>query len=192
MNLNKLMLGSTAIATLAIFAAACSSSGGGSKVHKLDSGTYAYTINSVSNNTCFAAGIPPTGIAVNFAITSTNGTTFTLVPPTAAQAFIPPIAGTKTGNALDATGNASAALTSSCTLAITATATGSMTADDEFNADITANLSAATTASNGNPSNCSALAGTTIGGAIPFPTLSNPTNGTCALTISGAAVYQGP
>lgn len=200
MKLTRLLLGSTAILTLGIFAAACSGGGGGGGSHKLESGDYSFTPDSttpVTGDTCFDAGTESalTGVigGVTLTIVSTNGTTWVLVPPSIAQGFLPPIAGTIDGNNLAATGNVALDATSACNLAISGTIAGVLTADDIFNTDLTLGIDANTTASNGLASNCSSLAGTTIpgtGGLLPFPTLSNPTNGNCALTLHGVTAIQ--
>lgn len=190
--MKKVILAATAMATIAVFGAACSGSKS-SGPKKLESGEYQYDVATISPDTCFDASteaLLKTQGLLKFMLTTSNATAdgpFTLVPPSVAADIVPPIVGTRTGDALTAAGNLTYDVDSSCSLAISANATGALTADDEFDADIALSISAATTASNGLASNCAHLAGTTIGGVVPFPTLTPTSNGSCALTLSGHA-----
>lgn len=188
----KIPLAATALATLAVLAAACSGGGGGSSTHAFTSGNYDFTIAMVSQNTCVDPGLNSVimGITPTFAIVSTSDTMFTILAGGALGSVIPPIAGTRSGNDLTASGMGTYVVTTAgqpnpsspgCTLNINATAPGTLTADNEFDDTITANISAA------NGSSCNSL--TISGSSIPL-TLTPPATGTCALALMGHAVKQ--
>lgn len=185
----KIPLAATALATLAVLAAACSGGGGGSSTHAFTSGNYDFTIGMVSQNTCVDPSLNSVimGLTPTFAIVSTSDTMFTILAGGALGSVIPPIAGTRSGNDLTAGGmgqyvvSTAGAGSPGCTLNINATAPGTLTADNEFDDTITANLSAAM------GSSCSKL--TISGNSIPL-TLTPPATGTCALALQGHAVKQ--
>lgn len=196
MRAHKLFLGITAACAAGVGFAACSGGdGGGGGTHDFDSGEYNFTIEDVPTNSCWPSSnplpIPLEGLELPVDIVSTSDTAFTLLPPETAQAFIPPITGTQNGNDLAASGSADPIfLSNSCGLAVTANAVGELTADNTFDATITATLTAV--GSGGNPVDCTDWIGEDIdpGLGIPFPTLSGGGTGTCDLALDGYGVIN--
>lgn len=191
----KICLFSIAALTLGVAAAACSGGGGGGGGdYSLSSGDYDLDITDIPTNTCWPASNPLpidlTSLALPITIVSTNGSTFQIVMPDAVSAFLPNVEGTIDGNDLDAAGqvnNFALDTAGNCILDIGATAIGELTGDDEFNATVTANLSvdAADT--------CAAFVGEAIPGTdglVPFPTLTNGSNGTCSIALVGDGVLS--
>ncbi len=183
--MKKTLLGAVAIVSAGVLAAACSG-GDGDKTYTLSSGTYQYQIESVPTDTCWPneTTIPPM-IALDFAITSTNDTTFFLAGSGVAAGIIPPIPGTKDGNTLTATGSIALEATAGCIVTINASADGTMTANDEFDADLPISLSTV------GQSSCGKIAGDSIGGVLPFPvSITTSNGGSCNVTLGGHAVLQ--
>ena len=204
MRAKKLLLGITAAAAASIGVAACSGGGGSDGgTHDLDSGEYLYTVDDIPTNTCYPGNIgdpdglpiPLEGVELPIDIVADSETTFSLVPPELAQTFIPPIEGTKTGNDLAANGSSNPFFLGSdanCGLSVSAVADGTMTADNTFDATITATLTAV--GSGGNPVDCTAFVGTEIEPTVGlyFPQLDGPggASGSCTLALDGNAVIN--
>jgi hypothetical protein len=190
----KILLLTTAVLALGVAASACSGDDdddGGS--YSLASGDYNLDITDLPVNTCWPAGNPLpldlTSIALPIEIISTSGNTFQIVMPDAVSAFLPNVEGTINGNDLDASGDVVnyALNTSGCILDIHATAVGELTGDNEFNATVTANLHVEST------DTCADLVGESIPGTndlVPFPTLTNVSNGDCSISLVGDGVLD--
>ncbi len=191
MRIKKIFLGITSTIAAGVLVAACSGGEGDDTIYRLDSGTYNFDTKSLPTDTCFDEDIDTLIAGIDLEIDiegSEDDTTWTLIPPEAAAGILPPIEGTKDGNTLFAEGSVIASLGSGCILEISAQADGEMTGAGEFDATITANISANVTSS-GNVSDCSAWEGESLPGdlPIPFPTLSNPANGECDIVLDGEA-----
>lgn len=191
--MRKVLLGGAALAAAGILVAACDGGGGGG-TFSLDDGTYDFTTREIPTDTCWPLSTtepPLVGIPLPIDIDSTDDTTFTLTASGVASTFIPPITGTKDGNALSASVGAGNRLhiSTACTLTISAGATGLMTADAEFDADINATLAVLGQNSAGTSASNCANAPTSIGGLVSFPALLR-SNGACDLTLRGDAVLQ--
>lgn len=189
--MKKILMGTLAVATAGVLTAACSGGGNdGDSTYMLESGTYDFTVSDYPVDTCWPeATFPPANLTASFAIVSTNETSFTMAGTGITAGIVPPIAGTKTGNDLSATGNLTIAVDGTCSLTLVAGADGLMTGDNEFDADIDVNIAVATMNSAGTAAaNCSHV--TAIGGAVPMPAALQSSSGTCDLTLTGSAVLQ--
>lgn len=200
MRTKKILLCFTAILAVGVATTACSGDDdddGGS--YTLASGDYDLDVTDVpaATNTCFP---PPDGDALiglltatslPIEIVSTNGTTFQIIMPEIAQAILPSVAGTITGNDLDANGSITGlVVTTDCTMGITAVVDAELVADNAFT--ITA-LTADFTVPAADAAACSPLVGETIPGTndlVPWPALTNGSSGTCSITLIGDGVLS--
>lgn len=199
MRSTKYLVGITAICATGILAAACSS-GSKSKTYTLATGDYSLVPSGVTADTCFPTSVESlltAGIQLPFHLDATSDTTFTLTPDTtgtvgqAVGAILPPLDGTKDGNALSLTATGHYFLTSSCSLGFSTNpaATGKMTADNQFDVSIPLQIQAVTT--NGSTAVCPAVVQSAFvqgtGTLVPWPTLdgTNHESGKCSLTIAG-------
>lgn len=172
--------------------AACSGDDGGTGTPGtpgLEAGLYDFTITAVESDACWEEDnlVPPTGVGIDMDVTA--GEPFTATAENSARYYLPPLTVARTANTLAADGTQEIVVTSACTLAWTASGGGLVTAANQFNLDLSVTITAAgVLASNGSPSDCRDLAGGDFPGtAIPFPALSNATNGTCSLGFAGTA-----
>lgn len=189
----KILLLTSAALALGVAVSACSGDDDDAGNYTLDSGAYNLDISDIPTNTCWPTSNPLpldlTSIALPIDIISTSGDSFQIVMPDAVSSFLPNVEGTIIGNDLDASGDVIgyALNTSGCILNINATAIGELTGDNEFNATVTANLSVNST------DTCVDLVGEPIPGTndlVPFPTLTNVTNGTCSIALVGDGVLD--
>ena len=146
-------------------------------------GTYALSYDHVSDSGCFPDGFPwPPGATASLTLhrypQSTELRTDLL------GSLTPPLDGPAAADAVDVGGSQDVVLTSACTLAAVATAETRMVAAQT----LAMKLSFVFDASG---SRCDALAGETVDG-IPFPALSNATDGSCTESIHGVAVWTPP
>jgi hypothetical protein len=189
----KILLLTSAVLALGVAASACSGDDDDDNTYTLDSGEYNLDITDLPTNTCWPAGNPLpldlTSIALPIEIISTSGTTFQIVMPDTVSAFLPNVSGTIDGNNLDAAGNVPnyALDTAGCILDVSATAVGELTGNNEFNATVTATLHVEST------DTCAQLVGESIPGTndlVPFPTLTNVSNGDCSIALVGDGVLD--
>ena len=188
--IHRVLLSSTALASLAVLAAACTGSDDGSgSDFELTSGLYEFTIASVTNDLCWAEAnqVPPEGVAAIDLLVSATGAEFSATPSPYARFYLQPLFGAREGDDLIVLiGNGTLTVTSNCDVSVSTSGSGLVTADDVFELSLHADLQAISTGTSGQ---CSSVAGETWPGAtIPFPTLSEPTNGTCSVSFSGTAV----
>ena len=206
MRPSKYLIGITAICTAGVLAVACSSGSKKSGSFALDTGDYNLVGTDVTGDTCFNAtldGIIKSGTALPFHIDVTSSTQFTLGPQAgttignAIKAFLPPLNGTKAGNALTLTAAGHYFLTSNCSLgfATSPTATGTMTAKDAFSVTIPLTITAETTNA-AYTTLCPAVVQSAFAqatsGFVPWPALSgaNHETGSCGITIDGNVSLQ--
>ena len=184
----KLLLLTTAVLALGVTSASCA--GGDDDdddTYTLSSGEYDLEIDAVAANTCFPQDLLNliVGVAFGVDIVSTNGTSFLLVTPEEIQAFLPPVEGTIDGNDISAAGNVQGVPlgTAGCMMNISATAIGELTANDEFVADLDADLEVPASAA----ADCAPYVGEDLPiespFPIPFPTLTNTSSGTCNVLL---------
>lgn len=188
--IRRVLLSAASIVSLALFAAACTGGDdGGSQEHDLTGGLYEFTIAEVTNDLCWAEDglVPPQGVGAIDLLVGTTGTEVSIVASTFARFYFQPVLGPRDGNELGVLlGNGTLTVTSNCDVSVSTSGGGLVTADDVFELSLHADLQAISTGTSGQ---CSALAGETWPGAtIPFPTLTEPTNGTCSVSFSGIAV----
>lgn len=184
----RVPLATAAVIATLVAAAAC---GDAKKTASpsLASGAYLYTASQAFDDGCWPSSnvFPPVGIGLGFtlaAASSTGDTTFTLTPVANVARILPAMTGVRTANAVTTTGSGVAIMTSGCTVAFSTHGIGSISADDRLTIDFTTSFSAATIASNGQPSSCASLQDTTVSG-IPFPALTPATNGICSYGYAG-------
>lgn len=190
MLLRRALLLASSLAAAASFATACSGRGGtGGRTYLLGGGTYELTIAGVASDSCWPADdlVPPAGVAAIDLLVTASGENVTIVPNPAARFYFQPLAGAHVENDLPGLfGNGTLVATTGCSVAVTTSGGGLVTADDLFTLSLTAALQAM---SAGTAGGCAALQGGTWPGAtIPFPTLTEPTNGGCAVSFEGTAV----
>ena len=188
--IRRALLSVTSLGALALVAAACSGSDdGGSSDFGLAGGLYEFTISSVSNDLCWAEDnlVPPAGVGAIDLLVSASNDEFTVSPSTFARFYFQPITGPQDGNDLGVLlGNGTLTVTSNCDVSVSTSGGGFVTADDVFELTLHADVQAI---SSGTSGQCSNHAGQTWPGAtIPFPTLTEPTNGTCSVSFTGTAV----
>ena len=186
-------LAATALTTLAVVAAACSGDGGGTGTPQnpgLEEGLYDFTITAIDVDTCWEEEnlVPPTGVGIDMNVAGA-GAAFTASVENAARYYLPPLTLARTANDLDVDGTQTLDITPECALAWTASGGGLVTALSTFTLDLSVSINATgVTASNGLASDCRDLSGGDIPDtALPFPALSNPTDGSCSLSIAGTA-----
>lgn len=189
--IRRTLLSVTSLGALALVAAACSGSDdGGSPDIDLAGGLYEFTISSVSNDLCWGEDnlVPPEGVgAIDLLVTATDAE-ISLSPSTAARFYFQPVVGTREGDDFLLIGNGTLLVTSNCDVSVSTSGSGLVTDENEFELSLTAELQAISTGTSGQ---CSTHAGQTWPGAtIPFPTLSEPTNGTCSVSFTGTAVQN--
>ena len=180
--------GLIATLVLSLAASACGSSGssgngastptpGGS--YNLDDGNYVYTATSASPNTCWAVSknMPPMPSTINATASNSSATGTTLAFTEQGQSVTINLA--KNDNALSGSTVGDVDLASygiTCKLHVTLDMTGTMTANDAFDASEVLNIS------DDNGSGCGLL----IGAADPHQFDQIP----CSLTMNGSAVKQ--
>jgi len=200
MRTKKILLGFTAILAVGVTTAACSGDDdddGGS--YTLASGDYDLDVTDVpaATNTCFP---PPDGdsliglltaTSLPIEIVSTNGTSFQIIMPEVAQAILPSVEGTITGNVLAADGDITGlVVATNCSMSIVAVVDAELVADNSFSiAALTVDITVPSSSAAG----CSPLVGETIPGTndlVPWPTLTAGSSGTCTLTLVGDGVIS--
>lgn len=185
----RVLLSSLSIAALALAAAACS--GGDDDddgAHAITGGLYELTLDAVVGDTCWENDplVPPLAVgAIDLLVGASDGE-FTLSPSSFARFYFPPVIGVQDGNELSLLlGNGNLVVTSNCDIAVSTSGDGLLVADDRFELAFRSTLQASGTASNG----CAVWAGETWPGAtIPFPTLTDATDGSCSVAFGGTAV----
>lgn len=181
--------------SLSVLAAACSGDDGGSTTggeNTLTGGPYELTLSSVENDTCWpqTALVPPEGVGFVSLLVTASAENVSISPTSAARFWFQPVAGLRDGNeiTLDGNGVLTMGTAYNCEISVTNTGTGEVTDDDILELTLTAELAATTTGTNG----CASLSGEDWPGStapvIPFPMLTNATNGSCSLTFTGTAV----
>ena len=177
-----------AILALTLAASACGGSGSSSNgattptpggSYKIDDGSYVYTANSATPNTCWAPGknMPPMPSTINATASNSSATGTTLAFTEQGQSVTIDL--TKTDNALSGSTAGDVDLSSygiTCKLHVTLDMTGTMTANDAFDASEVLNIS------DDNGSGCGLL----IGNTDPHQFDQIP----CSFTMNGSAVKQ--
>ncbi len=174
--------------SLAVLAAGCGSSGV-EEIYPLASGNYSIELVEAPVDTCWPqSSLWPPLVDTEIEI-ATEGDNIDVTTPDVSQWLFPAFAGIKDGNELLGKGTYSYELTDLCSLRATLTFQGEMVGGDEFEGTVTVTYDAGINNRIGTPSDCTALAGTTISYLVPFPELNDPATGSCdvALTIDGAA-----
>lgn len=172
----------------------------GPKTFTMQSGLYEFTPTEYNPNTCWTPEqqFPPI-LPFQFQVTADGSGGWTLSPDGVAEGLFPEISGTVDGNALSAgpesydldatdeeeadpdyTGNPGEG---DCFVHFSATADGTLTANDEFDASIEL------TVSDLNGNGCSELYGKQLdlGIPVPFPAIDGQE---CSLTPVGTAILQ--
>lgn len=188
--IRRALLSAASLAALALVASACSGDddddGGGE--HLVTGGLYELTLSSVIGDTCWPDDnlVPPLAVGAIDVLVNASGADFTLSPSAFARFYFPPVAGTRDGNDLSAMlGNGTLVVTSNCSVMVTTSGDGLVTDENVFEVAFTSHLEASGTASNG----CAVWAGQTWPGTtIPFPVLTDATDGTCSVSFAGTAV----
>lgn len=189
--IRRLLLSAVSLGTLALVAAACSGGDedGGPSQFDLTGGLYELTLSSVVNDLCWADDnlVPPLNVGAIDLLVSATGADVSVVPDNAARFYFQPVIGTRDGNDLVLLlGNGTLVVTSQCSVAVSTSGGGLVTGENQFDLSLTATLQAMST---GTAGGCAAFAGETWPGAtVPFPTLNEPTNGSCTVSFGGTAV----
>lgn len=188
--IRRILLSSVSLVALALVAAACS--GGDDDdagAFDVTGGLYELTLSSVVNDQCWADDnlVPPLAVGAIDLLVSATDAEFSVVPSNAARFYFQPVIGSRDGNdLLVLLGNGTLLVTSNCSVAVSTSGGGLVTGENEFELLLTATLEAMST---GTAGGCAAFTGETWPGAtVPFPTLTEPTNGTCTVTFGGTAV----
>lgn len=186
--IRRLLLSSAALAALALVASACTGDDDDDGAFVVAGGSYELTLSAVAGDSCWPddALVPPLAVgAIDLLVSASNGA-FTISPSPFARFWFPPVAGVQDGNDLSMLlGNGTLVVTSNCDVAVSTSGDGLVTGDDTFDVAFTTHLQASGTASNG----CAVWAGETWPGAtIPFPVLTDATDGSCSVSFAGTAV----
>lgn len=193
--IRRACLAAVLLLSLSLLASACSgeddgTTGGGANA--LGGGSYELTLSSVTNDTCWpqTTQVPPEGAGFVSLLVSASDANVTISPSAAVRFWFQPVQGLREGNdvTLDGNGVLTMGTAANCSISVTNTGTGEVTADDTLDLTLTAELDATTTGTNG----CASLEGgdwpNQTAPVIPFPMLTNATDGTCSLTFTGTAV----
>lgn len=156
--------------------------------YPLRDGPYYASWDTMIANDCFASGIPiPRGYTLVFhADASADDVEVTW--PSLSDGLGPMSGRIAKDGAYEISSFAPYALTTGCTLGVSTFVTGMGFSKTLATFRLTAAFDANTTASNGFPSDCSAFEGETVDN-FPFPTLSDPANGACSITVEGVAHF---
>lgn len=159
-------------------------------IYSLSSGEYDFDGEEVTDDDCWQdAGVHSilTAFALPVLIATNGETSFTVVGTGITEGILPPLAGTKAGNALGGEGSVTSVITSACSVRFDGNLVGVMTTNDEFDATLAVDLVVVGISNEAGTadSDCSALAGQDFPGTvIPVPDPVS-TNQRCSITITG-------
>ncbi len=155
--------------------------------HPLTSGPWRFAYERVLENSCFPLGVPvPAGYPITSEV-SVSGAAVVVDPDFPS---LSPAIGSMTGmyrdGELTATGARRFVVSTACTLAVVNDLEGAVLEPRLAIVALTVRFDGQTMTSAGLPSQCQTLAAQTVND-LPFPALSNPTSGSCSVTVSGWA-----
>lgn len=160
--------------------------------YPLRNGTYVAAWDTIEANDCFLNGLPiPRGLSLYFESHVDSSDRVVLEWPAISGGLGPIRGAIRDDGSFDLTGFVPYVLTSGCTLDVATSLSGVGIRPTVVPFELTIAFDAGTTAENGLPSDCSALAGGTVDN-LAFPMLSDPANGRCSLTVKGMARHLPP
>lgn len=157
--------------------------------YPLRNGRYHASWETLAANDCFPDGIPiPRGYSLAFH-TSVASDQVEVAWPELSAGLAPMLGNLDDDGSFDASGFVPYVLTTGCTLGVTTSLSGIGVSKTLVPFRLTVHFDAGTTAGNGLPSDCAALAGGTVDN-LAFPVLSDPASGSCEITVKGVARYE--
>ena len=160
--------------------------------YDLASAPYLLTYQAVTVDSCFPPGFGASRGSTDLLSIAVQGSSAQVGRFGALAALTSDLTGNYRSNELVVMSRRRLVISTACELEVLSALSGAVFSPaPQLSVGYGVTFDANTTTSAGLPSRCQAYPGTTVNG-VPFPTLSNPTNGTCSYGLEGTATLLPP